>query len=348
MTKIILTDYDAIQSDLQAYVEQVVEARSLTGGMSIGIMLSDGHVITASTGYAEVETQKSYTAQTPILICGITKVFTSVMVLQLVEEGRLSLDDTLDHWLPGQPNAHQITLQMLLSHTAGFKDYMNNPRFQFQHAYTPIELIQLANELGFNELKRGYYTTTNHIVLAFILEKVTDRSWVEELHTRIINPLKLRYTYYVGEPGVMDTILSPIYGKDGSNLQRIGISPSIAWSSGGIVSNMPDLFTFFKALLKGRLFKTQSMLSQVMNNPCIKAEPDTSINAFASFGLCLNQFHVDGITFLGHYGAFGYYSHMLYDPEIDLFYIDTSNSMAAQFVKFENAKNIDQYIRQLK
>ena len=89
------------------------------------------------------------------------------------------------------------------------------------------------------------------------------------------------------------------------------------------------------------------MLNRVMN-PLVKAEPDTSINAFASFGLCFNQFNVDGLTFLGHYGAYLYYSHMLYDPEIDLLYIDTSNSMAAQSAEFEYAKHVDRYIRQLK
>ena len=97
--------------------------------------------------------------------------------------------------------------------------------------------------------------------------------------------------------------------------------------------------------LKGWLH-SQSILKKAMT-PIVKAEPDTSINKYASFSLCLHQYNLKNIVLLGHYGSFGYHSHILYDPDLQLMYIDTSNSMNAE-EGFEDVKNIIKYLRKLK
>ena len=341
------TDYDYIKSDLQQYLNLISEKRKIIGGMSIGIKLSDGPAIAVSAGFENVEKQKVYSEHTPVLVAGITKVFTAVMILQLIEEGKLSLDDTLDVWLKDQPNAKQITIRMLLSHTSGIKDYLKNPNLRLQREYKPIELIQYANDLGFNELNKGFYTTTNHIILGLILEKVTGHSWVDELHTRIINPLNLTQTYYGGEDGIMENILAPNYSKEGKDLNVAeNIHPSIGWAAGGIVSNVSDLFIFYETFLEGKLFHSQSILVQAMT-PIVKAESDTSIHKFASFSLCLHQYNLKDMILLGHYGSFGYHSHILYDPDLKLMYVDTSNSMNSE-EGFEDVINVIKYLRKLK
>ena len=340
------TDYEAIQADMQTYVEQVAKTRRLTGGMSIGVTWPNAPLISASTGYANLETQHPYTAETPILIAGITKVFTSVMIVQLMEEGRLSFEATLDQWMPDIPHANQVTIQMLLQHTAGFKEYLQHPNLHVNQTYAPTALVQLACELGFHDVNTAYYSTTNHIILGVILEQITGLSWVDALHARILVPLNLTQTFYAGEPGILDTVLVPNYTHDGTDANVAGtLHPSIGWASGGIVSTIPDLLTFYDALLHGVTLVSEDMRERLLTS-FVKAEPDTTINAYASLGICVNQFAVNGMTLIGHYGAFGYHSHLVYDPESGILYADTSNSQA-QSAEFDDVTRILRYLRQL-
>jgi CubicO group peptidase (beta-lactamase class C family) len=224
---------------------------------------------------------------------------------------------------------------------------LKHQNLQLQDEYEPIELIHLANDLGFNEFNKGYYTTTNYIVLGLILEEVTGHSWAEEFHSRIIVPLNLTQTYYAGEPGVIDTMLAANYTKEGTNANVAEtIHPSVGWAAGGIVSNIPDLLSFYEALLDGTLLHNRSILRQAMT-PIVKAEPDTKIHQYASFSLCLHQYNLNEMTLLGHYGSFGFHSHMLYDSTLQLIYIDTSNSMNAE-EGFEDVEQIIRYLRTLK
>jgi D-alanyl-D-alanine carboxypeptidase len=134
---------------------------------------------------------------------GITKTFVSTVALQLVGEGRLSLDDTVEQWLPGLiPGGEQITVRQLLNHTSGLFNYTDDEAFISEvltnplQPHTPQQLITLANSYPprFPAGTSWSYSNTGYIVAGLILERVTHQSMSQLIQQRITRPLRLRLT----------------------------------------------------------------------------------------------------------------------------------------------------------
>ena len=193
----------------------------------------------------------------------ITKSFVATVVLQLVGEGKLSLDDTVEHWLPGVvPNGDKITLRNLLSHRSGLYDYLSDPRVlkpylsgNFGYRWTPRRLVAVSasHKPLFAPGTTTSYSNTNYIVLGLIVEKATGNSIGAELKRRIFAPLQLRSTSLDTSPRMRPPYAHG-YLVQGKQLQDVtAVSPSYAWTAGAIVSTADDLARFYRALLGGRL-----------------------------------------------------------------------------------------------
>jgi D-alanyl-D-alanine carboxypeptidase len=193
----------------------------------------------------------------------ITKSFVATVVLQLVGEGKLSLDDTVEHWLPGVvPNGDKITLRNLLSHRSGLYDYLSDPRVlkpylsgNFGYRWTPRGLVAVSasHKPLFAPGTTTSYSNTNYLVLGLIVEKATGNSIGAELKRRIFAPLQLRSTSLDTSPRMRPPYAHG-YLVQGKQLQDVtSVSPSYAWTAGAIVSTADDLARFYRALLGGRL-----------------------------------------------------------------------------------------------
>ena len=135
---------------LQNLLDQQVKRQGILG-MVMAVRLADGAVIWATSGYTDPSGKERWTANTASLIASVTKTFTAVVVMQLVEEGKLSLDDTVDTWFPEQPSGDKITVRMLLSHTsglAGFSSTWGTDLDKWSRDWTPEDLIAEANKVG--------------------------------------------------------------------------------------------------------------------------------------------------------------------------------------------------------
>ncbi|MFJ7956212.1 serine hydrolase domain-containing protein [Streptomyces sp. NPDC096319] len=183
-------------------------------------------------------------------IGSITKLFTSTVVLQLVAEGRLSLDTPVQRLLPGTLPAHwqPITVAQLISHTSGL------PRaacWDPAAVYTPADLVRTVTECPeAGEPVTGpdipqVYNGVNYFLLGMVIEKVTHRSYAHEVGRRIVRPLGLRHTYVPGwgETALRASALAP----------RLPAADPWPWAEGGMVSDGPDLERFLRQLLGGRL-----------------------------------------------------------------------------------------------
>src|SRR3954462_1884461 len=117
------------------------------GAPGVVALVRDGErTWTLTSGYANVASHARMRARDRFRIGSVTKSFVSTVVLQLVGEGRLTLDDTVEHWLPGQvPNGQAITLRMLLNHTSGLFDYPQDQQFVQQAVSHPTHHWRLAN-----------------------------------------------------------------------------------------------------------------------------------------------------------------------------------------------------------
>jgi len=254
-------------------------------GMAMAVRLADGTVIRVVSGYTSPSRNERWSANTPSLISSITKTFTAVVVMQLVEEGKLSLDNTVDTWFPEQPNGDKITVRMLLSHTSGlanFSTIFGNDEEKWTREWTPEELIAVANEagpVGVPGSKTAHYSNTNYTMLGLIIEKVAGNSWDYEVESRIIKPLGLKNTTIILKEVNWKEKLVPGYIKtsDGyvSILEYAWISHgsvSASYGAGGLVSSASDLMTFASALFDGKLVskETVDLMSQPVGTPPVR------------------------------------------------------------------------------
>ncbi len=174
----------------------------------------------------------------------------ATVVLQLAGEGRLSLEDSVEHWLPGLiPHGRRITVRHLLNHTSGLADDISN--------LPPLKRVAAAaaQPLLFRPGTEFSYANTNYIALGLIVEKVTGRRLDQVIRDRIFRPLGLEDTSY-GAVALRPDDRMPAW---------LGIpvaSGGPVAGDGGIVSNTDDLGRFFGALLAGELLRDR-LLSEM-------------------------------------------------------------------------------------
>ena len=199
----------------------------------------------------------------------ITKSFTGVVIMQLVQEGKLSLDDTIDTWFPDQPNAGKITVRMLLSHTSGLANFIsveNAMDPKWAHAWAPLDLVAEANRLGPVDEPGSDRPLCQHQLhpVGLIVEKLTGNSWKQAVRSRIIEPLHLEHTAFLSDEGVWGGSMVPGYVKTANGYTSTLELPSYphvstSWAAGEVVSSPADLLTFASALFDGGLVSKETL-----------------------------------------------------------------------------------------
>jgi D-alanyl-D-alanine carboxypeptidase len=264
---------------LQRLVEQTLEDGEYVG---LSVEVRDGaRRIRARAGEAELHTGRPVPFGASLRAGSATKPFVATVVLQLIAEGRLSLDDTVEDWLPGVVTGNgndgsRITIRHLLQHTSGIHNYTPGSdtaedfeRARFTH-FHPEQLVAGAMQSppDFSpadpddpEPDWGY-SNPNYVLAGLIIQRVTGRSWAEEVDDRIVRPLGLRGTYapgddpYLPRPHAHTYMLFP-----GSDSWTDTTVRNMTWgdAAGALVTTERDLDRFFTALLDGRLLPPEQL-----------------------------------------------------------------------------------------
>jgi len=241
-------------------LNDLVASGVLVGGEAVLQTGSGTESFTAGVG--DRDTGAPYPEGGHTRVASVTKAFTSVMVLQLAEEGLVDLDGTVEDYLPGlladagegvEPD--RITVRQLLRHQSGLPE-LEEPADPAA-TYTPRELVALmgSQPAQYPPGEQMRYTNTNYVLAGILIEEITGHRYIDELKTRIADPLGLTGTY-LPEPGDV-TLRAPSpkgYALvDGVLTDVTAQEPSALYSSGGLVSNGADLNRFFTALLAGEV-----------------------------------------------------------------------------------------------
>ena len=246
--------------ELQRLLDQIVAV----GAPGAATRVRDGHgVAQAASGVADLRTGRPMRPGLTYRVGSVTKPFVATVVLQLVAEGRLSVSDTVQRWLPGiLPYGDRVTIRQLLNHTSGVPDYTLEPLvrlYTFPHgrfrAWRPRELVALIADQppDFPPGTAWSYSNTGYILAGLIVQAATGRKLGQELARRIFRPLGLRDTYFpVNRPTIPGRnargySIDPFAQQPGPLLDFTVYNPSLAWAAGALVSNLADLERFSAA-----------------------------------------------------------------------------------------------------
>jgi D-alanyl-D-alanine carboxypeptidase len=196
-------------------------------------------------------------------VASISKLFVATVAMQLVQEGWLSLDQTVEQWLPGlAPHGDRIAVRHLMNHTSGLPDYLDEPFAESALAdpgrvWAPRELVAYAlSRRPAAAPGHWRYSNTNYVLLGLIVEQVTHNPLAREIHQRIIDPLGLWHTFVSPDDPIAGAMM---HGYEGQRHLTSGMNMSFAWGAGNIISNVEDLGRFAQALFGGALLRPETL-----------------------------------------------------------------------------------------
>lgn len=220
-------------------------------------------------GYAMINEHDTIpaTEKTEYRIGSITKMFTAVMVFQLIEEHKLSLNDTLAKFFPELPNARRITIAMMLRHRTGLPAFTDNNVNHFDDwKDTPKshdDLLKMisAHKPGFEPNAKADYNNSNYLLLGYIVEKITKKSYRELLNERVIKKINLKNTYYGtnGSTYVSDECASFKYFDYKWAKDKKPVYLDDFGGAGAIISTPPDMLKFINGLFAYKLVSKTSL-----------------------------------------------------------------------------------------
>ncbi|MFJ2090374.1 serine hydrolase domain-containing protein [Streptomyces sp. NPDC087901] len=226
----------------------------------------NGRTRTYTAGVGDLTTGSKVPRDGQVRIGSNTKAFTAVVVMQLVGEGKIGLDATVDTYLPGLVrgegiDGRRITVRQLLQHTSGLPEYgihVDDDEIRNRY-FEPRELLDIALRYKADAAPGTTwgYSNTNYVLAGLIVQKVTGRPLSEEMNRRIIKRIGLRHTYFpaLGEMTIREPHPRGYHRNpaDGPLRDFTEMDPSAGWAAGQLISTNSDLNRFFTALLGGRL-----------------------------------------------------------------------------------------------
>jgi D-alanyl-D-alanine carboxypeptidase len=325
------------QDDRQAFPPEIVAQTQATmddltaGGLPPGMVLwidAPGYRFEGAGGLADLMDDTPMPPEGAFRIGSITKMFTAAVIVQLAEDGVLTLDDPLALWLPETaeqlPYGDQITLRHLLTHTSGLFNVVEHEAYYAdlfaemvideeagsvtlacvqRDPHDTLARYVYGKDAQFEPGARWSYSNTNYTLLGMVVEAAAEMPLAEAYRTRIFEPLGMASTFL---DCYEDPLIEVIHGYTGFGDAITDVTElheSVGWSAGGLVSTAPDLIAFARGLFGGALFDDPESLV-AMTTPA----PGSSYG----LGIALQE------ETMGHAGGIaGFRSVLNYAPEFD-------------------------------
>lgn len=293
------------KAKLDQFFNTLAENNKAMGSAAIA---KNGNVIySRATGFSRTadSAKTPSTVSTKYRIGSISKMFTAAMIFQLVEEGKIKLTDTLDKFFPNVPNAAKITISELLNHRSGIHNFTDDPEFPswMTAPKTKDEMLAVISKgaSDFEPDSKAAYSNSNYVLLGYIIEKLTGKSYGDALKERIAAKVGLNDTYLGSKT---DATKNESYSYEFNNgwKQSSETDMSIPGGAGAVVSTASDLTKFIDALFNLKLI-SQASLDQM-----------TTLNQ--NYGMGIFQYSLGGKKAFGHTGGIdGFNSMLVYLPE---------------------------------
>ncbi|GFP59583.1 hypothetical protein ACSS6W_009914 [Trichoderma asperelloides] len=320
------------ETECIANIEEIFEQAIAAGVPGISAAIGSARRLwTFTAGVADLQSQQPIDLSHIFGIGSITKLFTAVVIFQLIEEGKLHLSDTAGQLLGPElyeniDNAAEATITLLLTHQTGIDNWEDDAecikasrgsKLDPAHKWSKSEPLQYLRRPRLTAPERGsyYYSNTNYELLGYVIENITQNTAEVELRRRIIEPLGMEHTFLevfesknkgdiprryqfatklYRETAGMNPALPEI--DDGKLIDCTASNLSVEWVAGGMLSSPSDLVKFATALRDGRLLNRESLETMKMWQP--------TTNVASEIGHCLFKMKdSEENAWLGHFGG---------------------------------------------
>lgn len=278
-------------------------------------------------GSANLELSVSMKSNMVFNVGSITKQFTAVAILQLAEENKLSLQDSLQKFIHNFPSkGSTITIENLLTHTSGIKSYeeidhtsQNIERWDF----TPEQLIDNFKNypLNFEPGTQFSYSNSGYYLLGYIIEKISGKPYQKYIQDKIFNPLGLKCSYFDDGKTIIPKRVNGYYRDDSAFKNAEYWSPTIEYAHGGLISNAEDILKWHNALYSYKILGKEIL--QKATTPYKLKDGTLSEYGYGWFIRTAS----DGVKSIEHEGGVsGFLANEIYFPQQDIFIVILCNS----------------------
>ena len=260
---------------LAAIIDQHVDNLVASNGFSGTVLVAKGSnpIYARATGFSDRSQNRLNTLATPFNLGGMTKMFTAVAVMQLIEQGKLNLLDTVGKHLPNYPNLRvnrTVTIRQLLSHRSGVRDYFENLNYESAKEYlqSQEDFLGIITEFGWNYSpnERYRYTNSGPVILGRIVEIVAGLSYYDYVRRNIFQSANMMNSgYFTKQETTSNKAIGYLDDFSATNESTLAHIGSAAWGS---YASANDLLRYTNALKMNTLMKPntiQQLLEPILN-----------------------------------------------------------------------------------
>lgn len=323
---------ESFKNEIQAKLDSLQNEEKFPGA-TLGIVLMDGTEIAMASGWADIENKILIKPLDRIFSGSAGKTFVAAVALQLVQEGKLDLEEKVtvylgrEPWYSRLPNHKDLTVRMIMQHTGGLPRYVFKETFVDQLLESPDKIWKPEEILGFvfddtpvNQAGKGWsYSDTDYIVLGMIIEKLTKNTFYNELDRRILKPFGFKNT----SPSNSRRLKGLVTGYTGDKAPPFKlpgklpvnglypVNPQFEWCGGGLITTSLDMARWAKLLYEGKVF-SPDLLKEMLKPVDFR----TGVPGKQGYGLGVMIFNRPFGLIYGHGGFFpGYETQMSYFPK---------------------------------
>mgnify|MGYP005989282647 CR=1 FL=1 len=274
-------------------------------------------------GLANLELNTKMQVQNVFEIGSMTKQFTAVSILMLVEQGKISLEDEITKFIPDYPtHGQKITVHHLLNHTSGIKSYTRMKKLfaVARNDMKPLELINFFRDepMDFNPGEKYKYNNSAYIILGYIIEQTSGISYASYIQKNIFDKLNMLNSSYASHTKIIKNRASGYHNRGGYQNARY-ISHTLPYAGGSLMSSVDDMNLWQQALTTNSLLKKETLQKAYINYTLNNGE---KIN----YGYGWNIKTINNEGSYEHGGSsFGYKSMGIYIPNKDIYVVILTN-----------------------
>lgn len=259
--------YGQTDQQLNKSIDSLIAAKlsKISPGCAVLIAKDDNIIYQKAFGIADLELNVPMKSGMVFRIGSLTKQFTAVATLQLIEKRKISLSDSIQKFFADFPAQwYTITIENLLTQTSGIPDYLNlefNVPNPFRIDFPVSQIIDSLKKLPleFAPSSKFAYSNSNYFLLGYIIEKVSGQTYAEYLRQNIFIPAGLTHTYYDNPFKIIPNRVKGYEMEDSKYRNADFISMSGFYSAGALMANTEDLYKWFKALLNYQIIKKETV-----------------------------------------------------------------------------------------